>query len=163
MTYIKNIYVALFGFSAKEWSAGLIIGTLGGVLANMVGGNDEIFQILLWAMALDVFTGVYCKALMKQVSSTKGIAGIHRKVGILIMIAFATKIDVYMGQTGMLRNGAIALYIGMEGLSLLENLTAMGVVTYGPIRDVLIQLKEGNKKGPSILTEIPTPADKQEG
>lgn len=163
MTFIKNTIITLFGYGPREWRLGLVIGAIGGVLTTMVGGFDGQMQILAWAMLFDVLTGVYCGYILKQVGSSKGFAGIHRKIGIWIMISFATMIDEYLGQTGLLRNGAIGLYIAMEGLSLLENLTAMGVVTYGPIRDVLIQLKEGNKKGPSKLTEIPIPEEKQEG
>jgi hypothetical protein len=43
---------------------------------------------------------------------------------------------------------------GMEGLSLIENLADAGVIVYEPLREKLIQIKEDNKKGPSVLEDI---------
>ena len=154
MEVIKKAIVALFGYSKAEWATGGIIAAIGGVIAGMLGGYDTLMKALLFAMASDVGTGFYLSKVLRQTSSSKGIAGIHKKIGILMMIAFATIIDEVLGQTGVLRNGAVIFYLAMEGLSLVENLTAMGVPAFQPLKEYLVQLKEGSKKGPSKIVEI---------
>ena len=156
MEMIRKIFIQLFGYSNKEWATGGIIAAIGGVIAGMLGGFDVLLKALLFAMASDVGTGMYLSKILKMTSSSKGISGIHKKVGILMMIAFATIIDEVLGQTGVLRNGAVIFYLAMEGLSLVENLTAMGVPAFQPLKEYLVQLKEGSKKGPSVLEETET-------
>lgn len=153
MERIKTIVTEMFGYSKKEWSIGGIIAAIGGVLGAMVGGFDLMILLLLATMALDIFTGVYLSFIRKVTSSEKGIRGIHKKVGILVMIAFANIVDQALGQTGGIRAAAILFYFSMEGLSLIENLTALGVPAFEPLTDHLIQIKEGNKKGPGHLVE----------
>lgn len=151
METIKNLILEMFSYSKTELSIGGLIGLVGGVFGAMVGGFDLFMKLLLATMALDVFTGVLNSKRNKNTSSTKGIRGLHKKVGILIMVAFANTVDQVLGQTGSIRTGAILFYFSMEGLSLLENLTAMGVPQFQPLAEYLIQIKEGNKKGPSKL------------
>ena len=154
MEMIRKIFIQLFGYSSKEWTTGGIVAAIGGVIAGMLGGYDTLIKALLFAMASDVGTGFYLSKVLKQTSSSKGISGIHKKIGILMMIAFATIIDGVLGQTGVLRNGAVIFYLAMEGLSLVENLTAMGVPAFQPLKEYLVQLKEGSKKGPSKIVEV---------
>lgn len=156
MEMIRNIFIQLFGYSSREWTIGGIIAAIGGVIGGMLGGFDTLLNALLMAMTFDVGTGFYLSKILKQTSSSKGIAGIHKKVGILIMIAFAYIVDGVLGQTGVLRNGAVIFYLAMEGLSLVENLTAMGVPAFQPLKEYLVQLKEGSKKGPSKIIEAET-------
>ena len=153
MEQIKNAMLQLCGYSKSEWALGGILAALGGVIGSMLGGFDILLNALLFAMASDVATGFYLSKILKQTSSSKGISGIHKKVGILIMIAFAFVVDNVLGQTGVLRNGAVIFYLAMEGLSLVENLTAMGVPAFQPLKEYLVQLKEGSKKGPSKIVE----------
>jgi len=40
----------------------------------------------------------------------------------------------------------LKLYIGLEGISIIENATLLGVPVPERLRDALEQLKEGNKK-----------------
>lgn len=158
MNLMKVAVNEFFSYSKKEWSLGGIIASLGGVFISMVGGADVLFVALVFAMAADIFTGVYYGNILKMVSSERGIKGIHKKIGIWIMIAFANIVDLmiteYFGIEGLIRGGAMFFYFSMEGLSLIENLAAAGVIVYEPLREKLIQIKEGNKKGPSVLKEI---------
>ena len=41
----------------------------------------------------------------------------------------------------------IFFYASMEGISILENATRAGVPVPDSLKDMLVQLKEGNKKG----------------
>lgn len=159
MTMLRNLYNSMFGYSGKEWSIGGAFAAIGGVLAAMVGGFDTLFKVLMITMAFDVITGVWGSCILKIISSEKGIKGLHKKVGVLIMISFAFYIDTAFGQTGLLRAGAVTFYLAMEGLSLIENLTAMGVPAFQPLKDYLVQLKEGSKKGPSKLIEPEEPKE----
>ena len=60
----------------------------------------------------------------------------------------------YFGIEGLIRGGAMFCFFGTEGLSLIKNLTAAGIILYEPLRKKLIPIKEGNKKDPSVLEEI---------
>jgi len=152
---IRNIYTQLFGYSKGEWRIGGALAAIGGVIGGMLGGFDGLLRALLIAMVFDVFTGVYLKKILKQISSSKGINGISKKIGILMMIMFAFVIDGVLGQTGVLRNGAVIFYLAMEGLSLIENLTAMGVPAFQPLKEYLAQLQEDGKKSePTIIKTV---------
>lgn len=153
MDSLKNLFIDMFSYSKTELKIGSLVGVAGGVLGFMVGGYDIFAQLLLGVMALDVLTGFINSLQNKNTSSEKGINGITKKIGIWIMIAFANIVDMMLGQTGTLRMGAIMFYFAMEGLSLFENLTAMGVPQFQPLAKYLIQIKEGNKKGPSKLKD----------
>lgn len=123
-----------------------IIAVLGACVNYAFGGLDMALQTLLWMMTLDYCTGLICACKNKSLSSSIGFKGLYKKVMILIIVALAVAIDNITGTNGLTRNLIIFFYASMEGISILENATMIGVPFPEQLKDILIQLKDGNKK-----------------
>jgi toxin secretion/phage lysis holin len=63
-----------------------------------------------------------------------------------VIVAVAVVIDNVTGASGIVRLAAIFFYIGMEGISILENAARIGVPIPEKIREALLQIKDGGKK-----------------
>lgn len=122
------------------------IAVLGTLAAKFWGGWDDNLSLLLTFMTLDYILGVICGYKEKCLSSEVGFKGILKKVTILIVVAVGVKIDVTTNMNGLIRNMIIYFYVGLDGISILENASRMGVPIPEKLKDALIQLKEGNKK-----------------
>ena len=118
-----------------------------GVMANYLwGGWDVALKTLLLFMLLDYITGLICATKDKQLSSAIGFNGILKKVMILIVVAVAVNVDSIVGTSGLARSLVIFFYVSMEGISILENAARMDVGIPDTLKDLLLQLKEGEKK-----------------
>ena len=83
----------------------------------------------------------------KEVSSDTGLKGIARKTVILIVLIVAVLLDRLLNTgTWVFRTLVCYFYIANEGISLLENCAGLGLPIPEKLKDVLIQLKEGEKK-----------------
>ena len=122
-----------------------ITGTLLTTVVFFLGGFDIALQTLLIFIALDYITGV-CQAIHnKKVNSSIGAKGIIKKVGFLIVVAMAVRLDQIVGDTGTIRSLVIYFFVANEGISILENWGSMGLPLPKKIFDVLEQIK--NEKG----------------
>lgn len=131
-----------------KWDKILSSGIAGcGVLTNYLwGGWDVALKTLLLFMLLDYLTGLICAAKFKCLSSAIGFNGILKKVMILIVVAVAFNLDNMTGTNGLARSLVIFFYVSMEGISILENAARMDVGIPDKLKDLLLQLKEGEKK-----------------
>ena len=119
---------------------GLILGGIGGFL---FGQWDLPLQILLAAMVLDYISGMLKAFYVGDVSSRKGYKGLIKKVGILFTIVVANLTDLILGLT--IFRSAICMFFCMnELISVLENISAVGVPIPDVLKDKLIQTKDGN-------------------
>lgn len=123
-----------------------IVAVLGTCAKYAFGGLDMALQTLLWMMALDYGTGLICAGKSKTLSSSTGFKGLGKKTVILAIVALGVAIDNITGTNGLVRNLIILFYASMEGISILENATRMGIPFPEQLKDMLIQLKDGNKK-----------------
>lgn len=103
-------------------------------------------QYLVLFMAIDYVTGISRAFKDKVLSSEVGINGILKKVMILFIVAVAVGIDNVTGAQGVVRLATIWFYMGMEGISILENAAKLGVPIPDKIKDALLQIKDGGKK-----------------
>lgn len=122
------------------------IATCGGIANYLWGGWDMALKTLLLFMVLDYLSGWICAIKDKRLSSEVGFRGILKKVTILVVIAVAVAVDDMAGTNGLVRSLVIFFYASMEGLSILENAARMDVGIPEQLTDLLLQLKEGNKK-----------------
>ena len=103
--------------------------------------TSPFFQILLFLVALDILSG-YTKAIkLKILDSRLSTSGLLRHV---IVIATVFGIEVYsiiFGQRLFGQLVAIA-FSGSYGISLLENLEALGVWIPPSLKQVFLQMKE---------------------
>ena len=134
----------------KKIASMLAIG--GTLIVELLGGWDMAIYVLLLFMVIDYLTGIMRAIKDKELSSAIGINGIFKKMMILFIIAVAVGIDNITGTEGAIRMLAILFYSGMEGISILENAARLGVPVPEKLKDVLLQLKEGNRKAEVTTT-----------
>lgn len=79
----------------------------------------------------------------------------NRSISISCMHGFGLCHGSYVrSKRGNLSSEVNWFYIGMEGLSILENVVRLGVPFLEELKNILVQLKEGNKKGIKEETKI---------
>ncbi len=113
-------------------------------LIGLLGGWDVALKVLMVLTFLDILTGVMAGIYQKKLSSKIGSKGFLKKNSIYIVVAISCLLDEMFG-TYMLRSGTIGFYIGIEGLSILENLGIMHIPLPSFVKDILLQLKQKNK------------------
>lgn len=128
-----------------------ILLTTGGVITGFLFGEwDGIIIALISFIVIDYITGVINGIVNHKLSSKRGFAGLLKKVVILLVVAVGHLIDVYMlGGGAVIRNAVIFFYISNEGISILENIVAIGVPVPERLVKILEQMGEeedGNKE-----------------
>ena len=133
------------------------VGTVGSVIAYLLGGWETAIQTLVCFMLIDYVTGIMLAILNKSsktetggLSSKAGLRGILKKTGMLIVVIVANRLDILAG-TDVIRNGCIVILIANEGLSIIENLGVLGV----PVPKILINFIEALKQQDDKKTEEP--------
>jgi len=98
------------------------------------GGVSGLVYVLAAFSAVDYVTGVMVGAAKGSLSSKAGMKGIFRKAAVFAVVGVAALADRYvLGETGVLRGSVILFYVSNEGISILENATALGL----PVPEVL--------------------------
>lgn len=116
----------------------------GAALFALYGGARGDLTALCALMALDYLTGVLRAALGKSdksggggLSAAAGFRGILRKGLMLLVVLIAALLDTVAGESGLLRGAVVWFYLCNEGISVLENVTALGVPVPGVVRAAL--------------------------
>ena len=116
---------------------------LGSVVGFLLGGFDGYLYTLLGLILIDYLTGLVLAAVKRQVSSQIGFVGIMKKMLILVMVALGHLLDVnLLGGGAALRTAVIFFYAANEGISITENLAALGFPMPQQLKRVLKQLSE---------------------
>ncbi|APT46589.1 phage holin family protein [Bacillus safensis] len=128
MGYLNNVYV-------------YIVGLVGSLVEFVSGHYQNAIFILVAMMLIDVVTGLLKGAKNKRLKSAIMHMGIIKKAGMLLAIVFASLLDLLVND-GMpvFRTLMVWLAIGNEGLSIIENFTALGVYIPKQIKDRLSQV-----------------------
>lgn len=125
MTYLKE-----FG----TW----IVGGVGSAYAFATGHIDVANLILLGVMAIDIASGILRGLQQKRLKSTIMSLGIIKKGGIILSIVFTYLLDMLINDGQPVFSTMMTwLAIGNESLSVMENLTALGVNVPSFIKDRL--------------------------
>ena len=98
-------------------------------------------------MVLDYITGVVYAYVNKNINSEIGFKGLLKKCLVLVVLIVAVMLDRLLN-TGdwVFRTLVCYFYIANEGISLLENISKLGVPIPAKIKDALEQLnKEGTE------------------
>ena len=128
----------------KEMNSMLAV--LGTIFTWLFGSWDLSLMILVTVMALDYVTGVTRGYVNKQLSSEFGFRGLAKKLTIFYVLILAVLIDRLIGQGWVFRTLVCMWYASNEGMSILENASAIGIPVPEQLVDALEQLKQGNKK-----------------
>ena len=110
------------------------IGVVGALIYLAVGNITAELSTLLWLMLLDMITGFLVASVFKAsrkttsgaLSSKEMLKGFVRKVGMLILVAIAYRLD-NMLNVNYLKNATTIALIVEECLSLIENIGLMGI------------------------------------
>lgn len=124
----------------------IAIGLIGGLIVSFLGGWDGLAITLVSFIVLDWITGLLKAIYNKELSSYKGFKGIIKKVVILIVVGVTVLLQNNMGIPAI-REIVMMFFIANEGISLLENVSQMGVPFPEKLKDVLIQLRDKKKEG----------------
>lgn len=108
----------------------------------LFGGLDIALQSLLVVIIIDYLTGVASAIYNKELNSKTGLKGILKKFGYLCVVALSVIIDRITGTSGVIRNLVIYFFVANDGLSIVENLTQMGVKLPEKLINALEQIKE---------------------
>lgn len=115
------------------------IGTIG---VYLFGGLDIALSCLLIAIVLDYITGLLKSYKSSSLNSKIGLKGIFKKVGLLCLVSLSVLVDKITGESGLIRTIVIYYIFANEGLSIIENLSEMGVLIPPALKDRLEQLKD---------------------
>jgi toxin secretion/phage lysis holin len=128
--------------------AGITLAALGTAASALLGGWDMWLQVLVYFVIADYLTGVLAAFCLKKLSSEVGARGIAKKVFVFLLVGIAYQIDMLAG-TELVRAAVCAFYIGIEGLSVLENAGKLGI----PLPEVLTSaLEQMQNRGTEIKT-----------
>ncbi len=119
----------------------LIFAGLCGWLTYLFGGFDALLKLLVSMMVIDYATGVSSAIYKKQLRSKTGFNGILKKASILCIAACAHMMGAIMS-IPEIRSAVIGFYIVNEGISIMENVAALGVPMPKRLTEILISLKE---------------------
>ena len=127
----------------------VVLSTIGGVVAQLVGGWDAALQVLIICMAVDYATGMIVAGVFKHsrktdggaLDSRAGFKGLMRKVAVLLVVLIAAQLDNVIGGT-FSRTAVILFFCANEGLSILENVGMMGVEYPKFLKNALEALKD---------------------
>lgn len=137
INYIKEIFTGTNG----------TVGVVSAAIFTWCFGEFEIgLQVLVSFMIADYIMGLICGRKENNLSSEIGFKGLKKKFTILIILTVAVLLDRLLGQGWVFRTLVIYFYIGIEGLSIMENAARLNAPIPEALKNALIQLKEGNKK-----------------
>ncbi|PJN90603.1 phage holin family protein [Bacillus sp. mrc49] len=134
----------------KDFLTDLAAGLLFGGTAFLFGGWSTLLSFLALVLVIEILTGFYKGWYYEKLDSKIAYRGFMKKALIFIVIILAHILDVILGSEQTFgsehtfRTAAILFYLGMEGISVLENLGAVGVKVPIFIKKRLIQLVESN-------------------
>ncbi len=122
----------------------LVGALLGGLLGQWLGGWDGFLYCLTAFVVIDYLTGFMAAAGKRRLSSARGFLGILKKALIFLVVAMGHLLDAALlgGAGAPLRSALIFFYLANEGLSICENLAALGVQIPGRLKQVLAELGE---------------------
>lgn len=132
------------------------IGVVGSVIAEVFGGWDAAMITLVTLMIIDYIMGVLVAAVWHNspksetgtLESRAGWKGLCRKGVVLLIVLVATRLDIVLGTSNIVRNAAIIGYSANELISIVENAGLMGVPIPSIIQkaiDVLQKKAEGGE------------------
>lgn len=130
------------------------IGVVGSVIAEVFGGWDAAMITLVTLMIIDYIMGILVAAVWHNspksesgtLESRAGWKGLCRKGVVLLIVLVATRLDIVLGTSNIVRNAAIIGYSANELISIVENAGLMGVPIPSIIQkaiDVLQKKAEG--------------------
>ncbi|MGE6515971.1 phage holin family protein [Lysinibacillus sphaericus] len=122
-----------------------VIGGITAWIIYLIGGVDELIRALTILMAIDFTLGLMVAWLIKDVDSRKAFKGLLKKTAMILMVVAAVQLDNATESGDFMRNAMILFLIGMEGISMVENLGHLGIKVPRFLQNAFTQLKNNNE------------------
>lgn len=139
--YIQKMKVRKMKKMEKVFNS--VVAVIATFFTYLFGGWDIALIVLVAFMVLDYATGVIWAYIQKTLNSEIGFKGLVKKCMILVVLVVAVLLDRMINSgTAVFRTLVCYFYIANEGISLLENVSNLGL----PIPDKLkVALEQLNK------------------
>ncbi len=121
----------------------LLLGFCSAIVVEVLGLLGEWnmwLNALVIFIVLDYISGLLAAYIEKKLTSKVGFKGIVKKMFIFILIAMAYQVDILLGST-VIKIAVIGFYIGIEGLSILENVGRAGLPVPSVLKESLERLQ----------------------
>lgn len=116
---------------------------IGDFMDRFLGGFDDYLRALVAFVMIDYITGFMAAFFQKKLSSETGFKGICKKVVIFYLVGIGHIIDAQViGNGSVLRTAVILFYLSNEGISIIENVTIIGLPVPKKLIKVLEQLHD---------------------
>lgn len=123
-----------------------IVAVVATFFTYLFGGWDIALILLVAFMVLDYATGVIWAYIQKTLNSEIGFKGLVKKCMILVVLVVAVLLDRMINSgTAVFRTLVCYFYIANEGISLLENVSNLGLPIPDKLKVALEQLNENEK------------------
>ncbi|MFJ7734730.1 holin family protein [Lysinibacillus sp. NPDC097287] len=132
-----------------------IIGGITAWIAYLIGGVDELITALGILMAIDFTLGVMVAWFIKDVDSRKAFKGLLKKTAMMLMVIAAVQLDRATDSGDFMRHAMILFLIGMEGISMIENLGHLGIKVPRFLQNAFTQLQNKNDDKPKDSEDAP--------
>ena len=123
-----------------------IVAVVATFFTYLFGGWDIALIVLVAFMVLDYATGMMWAYIQKTLNSQIGFKGLIKKCMILVVLIIAVLLDKMINSgTAVFRTLVCYFYIANEGISLLENVSHLGLPIPDKLKNALQQLNEVEK------------------
>ncbi|WP_336636838.1 phage holin family protein [Lysinibacillus fusiformis] len=113
-------------------------------IAYLMGGIDHLIKALVIFMVIDYSLGFMVSLVVKNTNSKKMFVGLLKKTAMGLMVIAAVQLDSATESGNLMRNAMILFLIGMEGISMIENLGKLGIKVPKFLANAFKQLQNDN-------------------
>ncbi|WP_036132029.1 phage holin family protein [Lysinibacillus sphaericus] len=113
-----------------------------------VGGIDHLIKALVIFMTIDYVLGFMVSLVFKKTESKKMFKGLIIKTAMCLMVIAAVQLDLATESGNFMRNAMVLFLIGMEGISMIENLGKLGIKVPKFLTNAFTQLQIDNDDKP---------------
>ena len=125
-----------------KYSLQSILAVVGAYLGWFLGGFDGLLHALVIFVVIDYVTGVMLAIINKELSSEVGARGIFKKVMLFLLVGMGHMVDLHILKEGSAtRTAVLFFYMSNEGLSILENVSLMGLPIPEKLKQILKKLR----------------------
>ena len=114
-------------------------------IASLIGGCDTLFKTFLIFIIIDYISGLLQAIYNRKLNSKIGAKGITKKLGYILLVILASSIDILYGNNMNIRNTIIYMFIANEGLSIIENLSNIGIIIPDILKEKLDMKGDNNE------------------
>lgn len=113
-------------------------------IAYLLGGLDHLIKAFIIFMTIDFILGILVSLVKKKTNSKTAFVGLIKKTAMVLMVIAAVQLDLATESGNFMRNAMILFLIGMEGISMIENLGKLGIKVPKFLANAFTQLQNEN-------------------